>query len=312
MRPVLATAVVALVALASAPAWAQAGPASSQAGLRQLAWPGKADEPVAAVRPGQPARARPAAPNRYSARTRAADPVWNPFPAIAPSASASLRPAPQPTPPTPQPYRAPVVTAPPPAVLRPVAPPPVVAPAPAAAQLRQPPGPPMTVARPDRALAPAQPLRPASPAPMVAPPPPQATLADPEPPRSYADFSRPMTSAPARPSSPAVASPAVPAPALPLDEPPRGYADFSRPMSTPAPQVPAGQAASATGGDRPRYYSVHREYGRTPDHPEIPEEFFLDSVGGEDLAAPPPPTMSERDERRARAAAADPDAPAGQ
>ena len=83
-------------------------------------------------------------------------------------------------------------------------------------------------------------------------------------------------------------------------------------MGAPAqPAAPSGQPArpSATGGDGPRYYSVHREYGHQPDQPQIPEAFFLDSTSGEDLAAPPPPLMSDRDERRARAAAADPDAP---
>jgi hypothetical protein len=116
-----------------------------------------------------------------------------------------------------------------------------------------------------------------------------------------------MSQAPAQTPAPAVAAPAAPlaADADGVNAPPRSYADFSRPM-TARPGTPA-QAAEG-----PRTYSVHREYGRQPDHPQIPEAFFLDSVGGEDLAAPPPPLPNVRDERRARAAAADPDAPQGQ
>lgn len=350
MRPVLASAVVALAALACAPAWAQSAPTASQAGLRQLGWPGKAEPRAAApVSHAAPPRARPAQPNRYSARTGTAQPVWNPFPEIAPAA-ANLRPvqtAPA-YPAAPQPWRPPVVQQPAPvlrAAPQPVTPqsftpPPAAAPmrpagpavaaaSPAGSRLRQPPGAPMSVARPDRELAappqrpaaqPAAPARPAAqptrqvagppfaPAPLMpapAAPAPQAAVVDPAPPRSYADFSRPMGSPPA-----ATAAPAAPV-ADAIDAPPRSYADFSHPMSA-QPAAPApGQPVSATGGEGPRYYSLHREYGRQPDHPEIPEAIYLDSLGSEDLAAPPPPIPSDRDERRARAAAADPDAPSG-
>jgi hypothetical protein len=151
----------------------------------------------------------------------------------------------------------------------------------------------MTVARPDR----------------LAAAPPVTSPAEPEAPRGYADFSRPIGSAP-------TAQPASPAPAG--EEPPRGYADFSRPMTSPARPTASTAAPARTpapavaAADGPRRYSVHREYGMQPDQPQIPETFFLDSAGGEDLAAPPPPPMSDRDERRVRAAAADPDAPGAQ
>jgi hypothetical protein len=126
------------------------------------------------------------------------------------------------------------------------------------------------------------------------------------PPRSYRDFSRPVTAAPA--AAPAAAAP-VAAAVAPIANPnavtapPRSYSDFSRPVG--APGSPAAES------DAPRTYSVHREYGRQPDHPQMPEPVYLDQLGpSEDLAAPPPPLMNERDERRARAAAADPDGPA--
>ncbi|MBX7248641.1 MAG: hypothetical protein K1X35_06250, partial [Caulobacteraceae bacterium] len=144
-----------------------------------------------------------------------------------------------------------------------------------------------------------------SPVPQASARPADANAAD-APPRSYADFSRPMTAAPAQP---AVAAPAASAAAVAvdpnaLDAPPRSYRDFSRPMSAPA-------RPASTGGEAPRTYSVHREYGRQPEHPAMPEPVYLDQLGpSEDLAAPPPPTMSARDERRARSAAADPDGPA--
>lgn len=345
MRPVLASAVVALAALASAPVWAQSAPTASQAGLRQLGWPGKAEERAAAPAGQAPvARARPAQPNRYSARTGTAQPVWNPFPEIAPAA-ANLRPVQRPAayPAAPQPWRPPVVQQPAPvlrAAPQPLTPPltppvaapmrqagpAIAAPSPAGSRLRQPPGAPMSVARPDRELAappqrpaaqPAAPARPATqptgqvaappfaPAPLMPAPASQAAVTDPAPPRSYADFSRPMGSPPAATAAPAAAV------ADAVDAPPRSYADFSRPMSSPPVVQTPGQPVSATGGEGPRYYSLHREYGRQPDHPEIPEAVYLDSLGSEDLAAPPPPLPSDRDERRARAAAADPDAPSG-
>jgi len=60
--------------------------------------------------------------------------------------------------------------------------------------------------------------------------------------------------------------------------------------------------------DGSRRYSLHREYGQAPDRPQLPPEFFLDAVPV-DLAEPPAQPLRERDERRLRAAAADPDSP---
>ena len=299
MRPALAMVVIAFATLAAAPALAQ-----SAGSLRRLDWPGK---PAAAETGSGPAagaatarRTRPATPvgpNRYSARSGPAPAVWNPFPddpgPVAPTRAAPVRPAP--APPATVAYAAPREPAP----VRAAAPPPTVA------------APAQPVRRPPAAAAPVRPTPPAAAAP--------AAPGGGEPaPRSYEDFRRPMTP-PAAPQ----AAPAAPPSAEPA---PRAYEEFRRPMTTPAPAGPpaAPQAAApappsaapaavrgrtATGGDRPRYYSVHREYGRQPDIPELPEAFFIDAVGGEDLAAPPPPVPSERDERRARAAAADPDAP---
>ena len=287
----------------AAPVCAQSQPANSaQAGLRRLDWSGKAEPRPADTQARTDAStrsetsSRPATPNRYSARVAPPEPsrVWNPFPAD--PAPPVLRPAIAVQAPAPGVQTAPTasrpaalrVTAAPQSAVRPPAPPPgpsrtaQPAPAPAQANAVQP----GLVARP----------------PVAAPV--QSSVRDTPaeaPPRSYADFSRPVGSPPAASPAPAVAAVSSAGGDL---SPPRSYADFSRPMT-----APAGSAASPPRGEAPRYYSVHREYGRQPEQPEIPEAFFIDSVGGEDLAAPPPPPMSERDERRARAAAADPDAP---
>ncbi|MBX7249659.1 MAG: hypothetical protein K1X35_11535, partial [Caulobacteraceae bacterium] len=112
MRSVLAPAVVVLCALASGAAWAQTTPS----GLRELTWSGKAESaPAAGARQPQATAPRPARPNRYSARTGAAQPVWNPFPEIAPApaTSAGLRPASAPPPAyAPAPYAAAPASAP--------------------------------------------------------------------------------------------------------------------------------------------------------------------------------------------------------
>lgn len=293
------------VLIAAAPVCAQTRPVSaSDAGLRRLDWAGKPDRlPAEAAAPQSPSgdhrpSAAAAAPNRYSSRVGPAEPsrVWNPFPAEA--TMAQLRPAlPAPTAqpaavvsaPRPRgPAQAAVasrpVTSPPPSRVVVAAPPPPPPPPPAQAIRSQP----APVAAPAAAAAPApQPSQALAPMPGAEPPP-----------RSYADFSRPVA---AQAPATAAVAPARPADA-PDMSPPRSYADFSRPMTSQSDAPPRGEP--------PRYYSLHREYGRQPEHPEIPEAFFIDSVGGEDLAAPPPPPLSEREERRARAAAADPDAPA--
>ncbi|MFN3816285.1 hypothetical protein [Brevundimonas sp.] len=63
----------------------------------------------------------------------------------------------------------------------------------------------------------------------------------------------------------------------------------------PAPE-PAAQAVpqprpSADGRDGARYYSVHREAGRTPDVTTLPAPFFLDSAPVDLAEPPPPPTL---------------------
>lgn len=65
--------------------------------------------------------------------------------------------------------------------------------------------------------------------------------------------------------------------------------------STPAPATPNGA----------RYYSVHRQVGRQPDAPVLPEPVYLDAlpvdlstpVTSEDLAAPPSVPVMTRGSR---------------
>ncbi len=61
------------------------------------------------------------------------------------------------------------------------------------------------------------------------------------------------------------------------------------------------QPAATEGGAR--YYSIHRQAGRTPDTPRLPEPVYLDALPVElnnlpdtqDLAEPPPPPALARD-----------------
>jgi hypothetical protein len=80
-----------------------------------------------------------------------------------------------------------------------------------------------------------------------------------------------------------------------------------------APPVAASAApasAPLAGSDpRPRLYSLHRDYGETPDRTVLPPEFFLTPAApaaSTDLAAPPP--ASARD-RQGRVDPGDPDTP---
>ena len=71
------------------------------------------------------------------------------------------------------------------------------------------------------------------------------------------------------------------------------------------PNPPEGGQPAATpdttGGAR--YYSIHRQAGRTPDAPRLPEPVYLDALPVElnglpetqDLAEPPPPPALMRD-----------------
>ena len=57
---------------------------------------------------------------------------------------------------------------------------------------------------------------------------------------------------------------------------------------TPPARTIAPAASSAGDNQPPRYYSVHREFGLTPDPIPLPAQFFADAASA-DLAAPPPP-----------------------
>jgi hypothetical protein len=70
----------------------------------------------------------------------------------------------------------------------------------------------------------------------------------------------------------------------------------------PLPAVRTADATSPT--DRPKLYSLHREYGEQPDHPVIPEPVFLDHLPV-DLAAPPPEELKGKALKEARDAAID-------
>jgi hypothetical protein len=62
--------------------------------------------------------------------------------------------------------------------------------------------------------------------------------------------------------------------------------------ATAAPTPPS--AAPLAGSDpRPRLYSLHRDYGETPDRTVLPPEFFL-APASTDLAEPPPPPARDR------------------
>jgi len=121
----------------------------------------------------------------------------------------------------------------------------------------------------------------------------------------------------AYPQTPAVT--AVTAPSLPASL----YAPPPSPLMAPAAQpVPAPSAsaqtasAQAAAGQPPRFYSLHREFGLTPDPAPVPlpTQFFAPSA---DLAEPPPPPpphvlpagqQAMTASARARADAGDPDA----
>lgn len=92
------------------------------------------------------------------------------------------------------------------------------------------------------------------------------------------------------------ASPAHVAPALPTSL----YAAYGQPNplqaaaagDTPSPPrwASPSQLASAAprSGQTPHFYSVHREFGLSPDPIPLPRQFFADSAAT-DLAAAPPP-----------------------
>jgi hypothetical protein len=87
-------------------------------------------------------------------------------------------------------------------------------------------------------------------------------------------------------------------------------APAATPVSPAAPAVMTIAQASPTAPppspDRPRRYSLHRDYGETPDPAPQVTPTFLDAPPV-DLAAPPPPEPRGAALRDARDAAADPD-----
>lgn len=93
---------------------------------------------------------------------------------------------------------------------------------------------------------------------------------------------------------------------------PQTTSSISAPTAAPMPAIdpmaPRADAPVLRMNDTPtpdgaRYYSIHRQTGRSPDAPTMPAPVYLDAlpVGlnnlpqGEDLAAPPPAPQMMRD-----------------
>ncbi len=134
-------------------------------------------------------------------------------------------------------------------------------------------------------------------------------------PRAHA---KPVAGAGLRPSLIAAAAPEAPPPPTPVA--PGAVYDPPAPPQTPmtpapvapaiTPAVPAVAVAPAApvrlAADAPRRYSLHRDYGETPDAAPQVIPTFLDAPPV-DLAAPPPPNPTAREVREAMSDAADPD-----
>jgi hypothetical protein len=132
---------------------------------------------------------------------------------------------------------------------------------PAAMPLLAWPGKAETIARPAQGPAPYAPSRPAAslPTSLYSPPP---RLAAPAASVRAAWAAASGYSAPAPSAAPPVAPP-------------------------PSPLMAAAPSQAPTDGQPPRLYSLHREFGLTPDPtPPLPAQFF---AGNQDLAEPPPP-----------------------
>ncbi len=98
--------------------------------------------------------------------------------------------------------------------------------------------------------------------------------------------------APLAPRPPAPAAPAQPTAALPTSI----YAAPPPARAAAAPLAPtralAMAAPQATGGPAsPRFYSLHRAYGETPDSIPLTPQFF--ATDSPDLARPPPPVARQ-------------------
>lgn len=90
----------------------------------------------------------------------------------------------------------------------------------------------------------------------------------------------------------------APTPVTPRAAAAIAIADASR-ASAPSPVEPAALA-------RPRRYTIHRDYGETPDPAPEVVPTFLDAPPV-DLAAPPPQAPTQAELRQARDEGADPD-----
>jgi hypothetical protein len=163
---------------------------------------------------------------------------------------------------------------------------------------------PSPVAPPPMAASPAMPPQPQYVPPryaMTAPTPPAA-----QPPQTFAPRTIYDAPPPMRQASAPAAAPAVPPQA-------RLIAPLPAPaQAAPLPQQPS-QPQAVASRDAPRRYSLHRDYGMTPDRAQIPPEFFLDHLpvgsGVSDPASEEADearaTREERQERRARVEAAE-------
>lgn len=134
-------------------------------------------------------------------------------------------------------------------------------------------------------------------------PPAQGAIASRSLPTSiYAPASQARAALVARPLRPAETAVATtrPAPAAAAAKPPARLVASSaqRPapgdavssQATPSPPAKANPqpAAVAANGTPPRFYSVQRQFGGTPDPAPLPAQFFADGASN-DLAGPPPP-----------------------
>jgi hypothetical protein len=128
-----------------------------------------------------------------------------------------------------------------------------------------------------------------------------------------------------RPAAPvAAAHPALPA-LRPLAPPPAAAPVFAPRSIYEAPPAPAGAAApvmtaraapapvavasaAPAENDRPRRYSLHRDYGEAADRIPLPTPLYLDALPV-DLAAPPPHKPSAKQKHDARDADENPETP---
>lgn len=270
-----AQALVLAAVFAAAPLLAQAQGAPSYP-RKVLIWPGKVG--------GLP---NPAV--GYGVSPGPVQPISAPVPSfIPPETPRAYAPPPPPAPePRPLPSQAQPFHSPRPEPIPYAAAP--IAPPPAAVPYRQP--------APRREVPPPLPPVAAAPAPALAAAPPPRPVA---PTRTIYD---------APPPAPVAAAPVPPAPQgsarRPVWDPHAGKVVMPQASSTPAPLAAApaprpGPVAAPPQQMAARRYSVHREFGMTPDAPPtpIPDSFFMEPVA-DDPAEPPAPEPRVRERRSA-------------